>query len=77
MNRFIANKVQAAYNRIRNKHGKIYASRTQFVLANIKADKNLLILGARENFISRVVDYTENKLTYKWVKSALDSCLIK
>jgi SAM-dependent methyltransferase len=61
---FLIQTVHNIYQKIRKKYGNIYKKRSGFVINNIVAKENILILGARENFIRRIVEHTDNKLSY-------------
>ena len=56
--------IHNAYHKIRKLYGFIYRKRTDFVINNIDARENILILGAREAFIKRVIDRKGNTLNY-------------
>ena len=61
---FIVEIVHNIYQKIRKKYGTIYRKRSNFVINNIVAKENILILGARENFTRRIIEHTDNKLSY-------------
>ena len=61
---FLIEIIHNIYQKIKKKYGNIYKKRSGFVINNIVAKENILILGARENFIRRIVEHTDNKLTY-------------
>jgi len=61
---FLIETVHNVYQKIIKKYGNIYRKRSGFVLNNIVAKENILILGARENFIRRIIEHTDNKLSY-------------
>lgn len=56
--------VHGIYQKIKKRYGKIYRNRSNFVINSITANENILILGARESFIKRIIEHTSNKLTY-------------
>jgi SAM-dependent methyltransferase len=56
--------VRSIHRRLKRDYGSLYSGRTRYVLTNIRAEKNILILGARESFIRRIVDYTGGSLLY-------------
>lgn len=56
--------VHLAYKYIKKNYRSIYQRRTNFVLENILSKKNILILGARDSFIKRIVEYSNNQLKY-------------
>ena len=56
--------VHSAYRGIKTSYSALYRRRTDFVLSSINAQENILILGARDSFVNRVVEYTGNKLNY-------------
>jgi SAM-dependent methyltransferase len=56
--------IRSLHRRLKGNYGSLYSGRTRYVLANIKAENNILILGARESFIRRIVDYTGGNLLY-------------
>ena len=63
MNMILSN-IHSCYRGIQRGYPNIYSKRTQFLFENIKSNSNILILGARDNFIQRIVGHTNNKLTY-------------
>jgi len=56
--------VHNTYHKIRKFYALIYRKRTDFVINSIDARENILILGAREAFIKRIIEHTGNKLNY-------------
>lgn len=56
--------VHSIYSHIKQSYASMYKRRTEFILNNIKAGENILILGARDTFLDRVVEKTENKSHY-------------
>ncbi len=56
--------IRSIHRRLRRNYGSLYSRRTDYVLTNIKAKNNILILGARGSFVSRIFDYTGGKLSY-------------
>lgn len=59
--------IHSAYSRIKASYGDLYTNRTNFVLSSIKSLENLLILGARDSFVNKIVEYTGNRLNYHLV----------
>ena len=59
--------VHSVQRRIKASYGALYSKRTNFVLTSMNARGNMLILGARDSFVNRVVEYTDNKLNYHLV----------
>ena len=56
--------IHRLYHKIREGYSVLYGNRSGFVINSIRAQKNILILGAREAFIKRIIEHTDNKLTY-------------
>jgi len=56
--------------KLRSYRKKLYAQRTQFVLGAIRTSSNLLILGARDAFVGRIVRHTGGGLVYYLVDKA-------
>ncbi len=56
--------IHSMYRKVKNFYRGNYKRRTDFVLKNITIQTNILILGARDSFVKRVVEHTGNKLDY-------------
>jgi SAM-dependent methyltransferase len=65
--RFLYDISHRFYRIVKKSYGALYAERTGFVLNHIKAEENILILGARESFVRRIVEHTHNALQYHLV----------
>jgi SAM-dependent methyltransferase len=61
---FLIESTHRIYQKFKKGYGSIYQKRSSFVIDSIHANENILILGAREGFIKRIIDKTNNKLTY-------------
>lgn len=55
------------YNAYRSRYGNLYRNRTRYVLDNLRAESSILILGAHEKFVRRVVETAGSHLRYGFV----------
>jgi len=60
----ITSSIHFVHRKLKELYRGNYNRRTNFVLKNISSQTNILILGARDSFVKRIVEYTDNTLNY-------------
>ena len=56
--------IKNIYRKIQKKYSAIYTDRANYVIDNIVRINNILVLGARDDFLRQIVYKTDNELSY-------------